>query len=98
MLTRLLTIAPLLLCPLLMLVCMWAMRGMGHRENSQAQAGQEEVPTAARVAQLERELAELRGRFPEADIPAENPSTPPPDTPAPSLPDHADAAELTGPR
>jgi type VI protein secretion system component VasK len=68
MLTRLLTIAPLLLCPLLMLVCMWAMRGMGNRANSQgpARAGQDEVPTAARVAQLERELAELRGRFPQA--------------------------------
>jgi hypothetical protein len=78
MLTRLLTIAPLLLCPLLMLVCMWAMRGMGNRANSQgpARAGQDEVPTAARVAQLERELAELRGRFPQA-------STAPEVTPAP---------------
>jgi hypothetical protein len=83
MLTRLLTIAPLLLCPLLMLVCMWAMRGIGNRANSQgpALAGQDEVPTAARVAQLERELAELRGRLPEADIPAENLSTPQPDRP-----------------
>jgi hypothetical protein len=79
-LTRLLTILPLLLCPLLMLVCMWAMRGMGNRENSQgpARAGQDQVPTAARVAQLECELAELRGRLPEADLPAENPSTPQP--------------------
>jgi len=83
MLTRLLTIVPLLLCPLLMLGCMWAMRGMGHRENPQrrARVGQDEVPTAARVAQLERDLAELRGRLPEADIPAENPSTPQPDRP-----------------
>jgi hypothetical protein len=83
MLTRLLTIVPLLLCPLLMLACMWAMRGMGNRENSQARAhdDQDEVPTAARVAQLERELAELRGRLPEAGIPAENPSTPQPDRP-----------------
>jgi hypothetical protein len=83
MLTRLLTIVPLLLCPLLMLACMWAMRGMGHRENLQrrARVGQDEVPTAARVAQLERELAELRGRLPEADIRAENPSTPQPDRP-----------------
>jgi hypothetical protein len=83
MLTRLLTIVPLLLCPLLMLVCMWAMRGMGNRENSKGQArvGQEQVPMAARVAQLEHELAELRGRRPEADIPAENPSTPQPDRP-----------------
>jgi hypothetical protein len=100
MLTRLLTIAPLLLCPLLMLVCMWAMRGTGNRANSQAPApaGQDELPTAARVAQLERELAKLRGRLPDADIPAENPSTPQPDTPTPGSPNHASAAELTGPR
>jgi hypothetical protein len=65
MLTRLLTVLPLLLCPLLMLVCMWMMR---NRETpaQQARAGQEELPTAARVAQLERELAELRGRLPQA--------------------------------
>jgi len=83
MLTRLLTIVPLLLCPLLMLVCMWAMRGMGNRENPQrrARVGQDEVPTAARVAQLQRELAELRGRRPEPDIPAQNWSTPQPDHP-----------------
>jgi hypothetical protein len=83
MLTRLLTIVPLLLCPLLMLGCMWAMRGMGHRENPQgpARVGQDEVPTAARIPQLERELAQLRGRLPEADIRAENPSTPQPDRP-----------------
>jgi hypothetical protein len=100
MLTRLLTIVPLLLCPLLIVACMWAMRGMGHRENSQgpARAGQDEVPTASRVAQLERDLAELRGRLPEADIPAENPLTPQPDRPAPGSPHHTDAAELTGPR
>jgi hypothetical protein len=73
MLTRLLTILPLLLCPLLMLACMWAMR---NREPPQRQArpGQEELPTAARVAQLERELAELRARFPEAD-PAGEPAS-----------------------
>ena len=66
MLTRLLTILPLLLCPLLMLGCLWAMR---NREPPQRQArlGQQELPTAARVAQLERELAELRARLPEAD-------------------------------
>ena len=81
MLTRLLTIVPLLLCPLLMLACMWAMRGMGNRKNWRARAGvgQDEVPTAARVAQLERDLAQLRGQLPEADTPAEHPSTPPPD-------------------
>jgi len=73
MLTRLLTILPLLLCPLLMLACMWAMR---NREPPQRQArlGQQELPTAARVAQLERELAELRARLPEAD-PAGEPAS-----------------------
>jgi hypothetical protein len=83
MLTRLLTIVPLLLCPLLMLVCMWAMRGMGNRNNPQGLAGtgQQELPTAARVAHLERELAELRERLPEADRPAQDPSMPQPDRP-----------------
>jgi hypothetical protein len=57
------------------------MRGMSSRDNSQgpARAGEDEVLTAARVARLERELAELRGRRPGVDLPAENPSTPPPD-------------------
>jgi predicted lipid-binding transport protein (Tim44 family) len=70
MLTRLLTILPLLLCPLLMLACMWAMR---NREPPQRQddAAQQEQPTAARVAQLEREVAELRARLPEADAAGE---------------------------
>ncbi len=65
MLTRLLTILPLLLCPLLMLGCLWAMR---NREPPQRQArtGQQELPTAARVTQLERDLAELRTRLQEA--------------------------------
>jgi len=65
MLTRLLTILPLLLCPLLMLGCLWAMR---NREPPQRQgrAGQQELPTAARVTQLERKLAELRTRVQEA--------------------------------
>ena len=73
MLTRLLTILPLLLCPLLMLVCMWVMRNREPPQR-QARAGQQELPTAARVAQLERELAELRARFPEAD-PAVEPAS-----------------------
>jgi hypothetical protein len=73
MLTRLLTVLPLLLCPLLMLVCMWAMRT---REAPQrlAGAGQEELPVVARVAQLERELAELRARLQEAE-PAGEPAS-----------------------
>jgi hypothetical protein len=59
-----------LLCPLLMLAVMWAMR---NREPPQRQTrtGQQELPTAARVAQLERELAELRTRLQEADAAGE---------------------------
>jgi len=67
MLTRLLTILPLLLCPLLMLACMWAMRGRGTRA-AQDQDG--------RVAELERELADLRTRLPRAG--AAGASTPAP--------------------
>jgi hypothetical protein len=66
MLTRLLTILPLLLCPLLMLGCLWAMRNR-ERPKRQARPGQQDLPTAARVAQLERDLAELRARLQEAD-------------------------------
>ena len=58
MLTRLLSVLPLLACPLLMLACMWAMRGSGTRA-AQGQAG--------RVAELERELADLRARLPRED-------------------------------
>jgi len=73
MLTRLLTILPLLLCPLLMLGCLWAMRNR-ERPQRQGRAGQQELPTAARVAQLERDLAELRARLPDAD-PAADPAS-----------------------
>ncbi len=75
MLTRLLTILPLLVCPLLMLACMWGMR---NRQTSQRQAGQDELPTVARVAQLERELADLRGRLPQAGTLAADAPTPQP--------------------
>ena len=73
MLTRLLTVLPLLLCPLLMLACMWALR---RRETPQPQARDrhQELPTAARVAQLERELAELRRHLPQAS-PAGQPAS-----------------------
>jgi hypothetical protein len=73
MLTRLLTILPLLLCPLLMLGCLWVMR---NREPPQRQArtGQQELPTAARFAQLKRKLAELRVREAGAD-PASEPAS-----------------------
>ena len=77
MLTRLLTVLPLLLCPLLMLACMWAMR---NRESPQlqARAGHQELPMAERVAQLERELAELRARLPDASTPAKYAQAPQP--------------------
>jgi hypothetical protein len=75
MLTRLLTILPLLLCPLLMLACMWGMR---NRQTSQRHAGHQEVPTVARVAQLEREVADLHGRLPQAGTLAADAPTPQP--------------------
>ena len=75
MLTRLLTVLPLLLCPLLMLVCMWTMR---NRQTPRRHAGQQELPTRDRVAQLERELAELRGRLPQAGTLAADAPTPQP--------------------
>jgi hypothetical protein len=78
MLTRLLTILPLLLCPLLMLSCMWAIRNRGTAERH-AHASHQELPTAARVAQLERELADLRGRLPQAGTLAADAPTPQPD-------------------
>jgi hypothetical protein len=75
MLTRLLTILPLLLCPLLMLVCMGAMR---NRETPQARGGEQERYTVERIARLERELAELRARLPEASPAADDPQPPRP--------------------
>jgi hypothetical protein len=95
MLTRLLTILPLLLCPLLMLACMWAMRN--REPPRQAHAGQEELLTAARVAQLERELADLRARFPEADTAGEPASASALD-PTRGAQRHAGAAGLTNRR
>jgi hypothetical protein len=61
MLTRLLTVLPLLLCPLLMLVCMWAMRNRGPADR---QARPEELPTAARVAQRNANSPSSAGTFP----------------------------------
>jgi len=78
MLTRLLSVLPLLLCALLLLACMWTMR---NRETPQRQSRdhQQELATAARVAQLERELAELRRHLLQAGAAAEPASTPRPD-------------------
>jgi hypothetical protein len=78
MLTRLLTILPLLLCPLLMLACMWTMR---NRQTPRRHAGQKQLPTVDRVAQLERELADLRGRLPQAGTLAADAPTPQPTGP-----------------
>jgi hypothetical protein len=73
MLTRLLTVLPLLLCPLLMLACMGAMR---NRETPQTRGREQELSTAERIARLERELAELRARLPEANTTADHPQPP----------------------
>jgi hypothetical protein len=95
MLTRLLTVFPLLLCPLLMLACMWMMR---NRETPQARGGDQELPTAERIAQLERELAEVRARLPEASTAADHPQPPRPLS-APVAVEGAPAPPgLTGPR
>ena len=75
MLTRLLTVLPLLLCPLLMLACMWAMR---NRETPQARGGEQERSMVERIARLERELAELRARLREASPAADDPQPPRP--------------------
>jgi hypothetical protein len=96
MLTRLLPVLPLLLCPLLMLACMWVMRQREPPER-QARAGQEDLPTAARVAQLERELAELRGRLPQAGA-GEPASAPRLDPPRASPNGQTGATGLTGRR
>ena len=78
MLTRLLTILPLLLCPLLMLACIWTMR---NRQTPRRHAGQQQLPTMDRVAQLERELADLRGRLPQAGTLVKDAPTPQPADP-----------------
>jgi hypothetical protein len=97
MFTRLLTILPLLLCPLLMLACMWAMRNR-ETPQRQARAGQEDLPTAARVAQLERELAELRARLPEAGTAAKDASAPQPHPSQAAVQGAPTPPGLTGPR
>jgi hypothetical protein len=57
--SRLLAYAPLLACPLLMVACMVAMRRMG---GSGGQPQRPPADVAARIAALERELAELRAQ------------------------------------
>ncbi len=77
--SRLLPYLPALACPLLMLVCMAAMRRMG------ASTGQPEPSAsdvATRIAALERELADLRAQHAaaeaaETDAVAGEPGRPP---------------------
>jgi hypothetical protein len=60
---------PLLACPLMMLVCMWAMRGHG-RSQPRAPQGQADAAPGAlearRIAQLEREVAGLQAQLDQA--------------------------------
>jgi hypothetical protein len=65
--SRLLLYLPALACPLLMLVCMAAMRRT-HRPPVQAE--QPAASTEQRIAQLERELAGLRAERAHAGEPA----------------------------
>jgi hypothetical protein len=73
MLTRLLTVLPLLLCPLLMLACMWA---APNRETPQTRGREQELSTAEQIARLERELADLRARLLEDNTTADHPQPP----------------------
>ena len=78
-LTRVLPALLLLACPLMMLVCLWGMRGSGRRDTHVAPPEQElSAPAAAsltaRVAELEREVAALRaGSHDDPTAPAGRP-------------------------
>lgn len=64
---RLIPVLFLLACPLMMLWCMRGMRGMGQQHQTESKP---EQPTAdQRIAQLERELAELRAAQQEPTAP-----------------------------
>lgn len=96
MVTRLLTVLPLLLCPLLMLACVWAMR---NRQTPQRQTldRQQDLPAAERVAQLEREPAELRRHLSRASAAGESASAVQV-APQRGSRNHTGAAGLTGRR
>jgi hypothetical protein len=76
--SRLLLYLPALACPLLMLVCMAAVRRM-HRPPEQTE--QPTTSTDQRMAQLEREVAALRAERPHAGEPATEADTTPTDAP-----------------
>jgi hypothetical protein len=66
--SRLLLYLPALACPVLMLVCMAAMRRMG---GSTGQPEPSATDAAARIAALERELADLRAQHAAAEAAAD---------------------------
>ncbi len=79
---RLLPYLALLACPLMMLFCMRGMRGMGQQQ-TQAEPKPEQSTADQRIAQLEREVADLRLERELADLQAEQqPPTPVDESPA----------------
>jgi len=64
---RLLPYLTLLACPLMMLFCMRGMRGMGQQQ-TQAEPKPEQSTNDQRIAQLEREVADLRLERELADL------------------------------
>jgi hypothetical protein len=73
---RLLPYLPLLICPLMMAVCVLGMRGMGRQERPARgePAGPGSVgalPAPERIAELEREVAELRAELDRSGWPAD---------------------------
>jgi hypothetical protein len=67
--SRLLLYLPALACPVLMLVCMAAMRRMGGSTGHQEPSA---TDTATRIAALERELADLRAQHAAAEAAADD--------------------------
>ena len=79
---RLLPYLALLACPLMMLFCMRGMRGMGQQQ-TQAEPKPEQSTADQRIAQLEREVADLRLERELADLQAgQQPPTPVDESPA----------------
>jgi hypothetical protein len=80
-----------------MLACMWAMRNR-ETPKPQARGRQQEPSTAARVAQLERELAELRARLAETSTEASHAQAPRLHSSPVAVKDAPAPPGLTGPR